>query len=117
MAIEIDGINEKRILDLFEGDMGLYRAVLHAFIASAPTALNKLRNVSRGTLEDYAEDIQNIKDSATRICAEEAKKAASELEKMAKDGNLSGVLHANEAFLEYMETLLDNLQKWLNSQS
>ena len=115
MAIGIPGVNEENLYALFEDDMELYISALSSFLVNTPMALNKLRNVSQETLQDYSICVHGIKGTCASICAEEARKKALELEMMSKNGDLPGVLAANEIFLKYMENLLDNLQKWLKN--
>jgi HPt (histidine-containing phosphotransfer) domain-containing protein len=117
VAVGIPGVDEQSLLDLFEGNMALYKTVLGFFIEKAPAALDRLRNVSQDTLSDYTNNIHGLKGACANICAEEARKKALELEMTAKAGDLAGVLAGNEPFLKYMEELLAGLQNWINDSS
>jgi HPt (histidine-containing phosphotransfer) domain-containing protein len=113
MAIGITGVDEKIFLDLFEGDKELFTSILSSFVGKTPGVLTSLRNVSQAALGDYANNIHGLKGSCANVCAEEARVTASKLEMMAKAGDLSGVLAANEAFLKYMDNLMNDMQNWL----
>jgi hypothetical protein len=115
MAIGIPGVDEHIFLDLFEGNMELFVSVLRIFADKAPVTVDSLRNVSQATLPDYAINIHALKGACANVCAEEARKAALELEMTAKAGDLAGVLARNEAFLKKMDELLANVQKWLKN--
>jgi HPt (histidine-containing phosphotransfer) domain-containing protein len=115
MAINIPGVDENVFNDLFDGDIGLYATVLRSFVDKTPSVLNKLAVVLKETLPDYANNIHGLKGACANICAEEARKAALELETLSRNGDLSGVLAHNAAFLKYMEDLTAKLQNWLKN--
>jgi HPt (histidine-containing phosphotransfer) domain-containing protein len=115
MAVNIPEIDENIFHDLFDNDEELFIAVLRTFVEKTPDILSKLENVSEETLPDYAAVIHGIKGTCANICAEKARKMALKLEKMAKNGDLSGVLADNEIFLKDMEDLRINVQKYLES--
>jgi HPt (histidine-containing phosphotransfer) domain-containing protein len=115
MAIGIPGVDEQSFADLFEGDTALYVSILSSFVGKTPGVLNSLRNVSQATLADYTNNIHGLKGACANICAEEARKTALKLEMMAKDGDLTGVLASNPAFIKYMEDLLIGLGNWLKN--
>jgi HPt (histidine-containing phosphotransfer) domain-containing protein len=113
MKIGIYGVDEEGFAELFEGNMELYVSILKSFVGKTPGVINSLRNVSQATLADYFTNIHGLKGACANICAEDARKTASKLETMARAGDLSGVLAANEDFLKYMDDLMDRLQNWL----
>jgi HPt (histidine-containing phosphotransfer) domain-containing protein len=115
MAFGIPGVDEEKFFDLFDNDMELYIIVLRTFVTSTPSTLDKLRNVSQETLPNYATHIHGVKGTTTNIGAEEARQKAIKLEAMAKAGDFSGVQAGNEAFLKYMDDLLDNLKNWIDN--
>jgi HPt (histidine-containing phosphotransfer) domain-containing protein len=115
MAIDIPGVDEGTFLDLFEGDVKLFQAVLTSFVSKTPGVLSKLAVVSRDTLQDYANNIHGLKGACANICAEEARKSALKLETMSRADDLSGVLAENGTFLKYMEDLLEKLQNWMKN--
>jgi HPt (histidine-containing phosphotransfer) domain-containing protein len=99
-------------LDIFGGDEELYIEVLESYLSTTPGSLDKLRNVSAETLPTYAIAVHNVKSTSRTIGAENLGNAAFELEKMAKSGDLAGVLAHNEVFLKNAEELLANIRKW-----
>ena len=117
MNIQIPGVDEEKVLELYEDDINLYIKVMRSFVSVTPAVLDKLRNVSAETLADYAICIHSIKGTSTTIGAEETRKAAFNLEKMAKAGDLPGVLAENNAFIAHAEKLLDDLRRWLEQRA
>ena len=103
-------------LDLYGGEMDIYISVLESFAANTMDALNKMRNVTQETISDYAIIANGIKSVSATIAAEDINERAKKLERMAKDGDLSGILADNEAFLKDAETLVNNVKTWLASQ-
>jgi HPt (histidine-containing phosphotransfer) domain-containing protein len=116
MTIGIPGVDEQKFVSLFEGDTELYMSVLRSFTEKTPGVMDKLRNVSQAALPAYIDNIHSLKGACANVCAEEAREKALNLEMMAKAGDFPGVLACNEAFLKYMEDLLDGLQNWLKDQ-
>ncbi|MDR2952431.1 MAG: Hpt domain-containing protein [Treponema sp.] len=112
MAIGIPGVDENGFDDLYDGDKELYVSVLHSFLDKTPSVLSKLAKVSNDTLPDYATTVHGLKGALAAVCAEEHRKAALELEKFSRSGNLAGVQAKNGAFLKSVEELLENIQQW-----
>jgi len=115
MAIGIQGVDENIYQDLFDGDEEVFKDVLNAFVEKTPTVLNGLANVTKETLHDYAVNIHGLKGACATVCAEEAKKMALNLETMARNGDLSGVLAEHNHFVKYIEALLERFQNWLKN--
>lgn len=115
MPIGINGIDEEIFKDLLDSDEELFISLISSFVNKTPSVISKLASVSKETLPDYAKYIHSLKGACANICAEEARKMAFSLEQKSKDGDLNGVLAENKHFLEYMEELMGNLQKWLKS--
>jgi len=113
MVIDIPGINQGRIMDLYEGDMEIYLPVLRSYLSVIPDTLEEISKVSAETLQDYNIKVHGVKSTSDSIGAEEARKMALELEMLSKAGNLAEVQAKNGAFLQYIRDLLDNIQKWL----
>jgi len=116
MVIGIPGIDENAFEDLFEGDLGVYKDVLHSFIEKTPSVLNKLSVVTKETLAEYATYVHGLKGACATICAEQAKNAAFSLEQKSRAGDLNGVLAENQAFIKMVEELLVRLQNWFRNQ-
>ena len=113
MAMHIPGIDLEKGLDLYDDEFDIYLAVLRSYIANTPAVLDKLRTVSAETLPDYAASMHGIKGTSANIGAEETRKAALELETMAKAGDLAGILAKNDAFLKHADAFMEGLQNWL----
>jgi HPt (histidine-containing phosphotransfer) domain-containing protein len=116
MAIGIPGVDEEVFNDLFDGDEGLYTSVARSFVDKTPSVVAKLANVSQESLAEYATNIHGLKGACANVCAEEARKAAMELETLSRKGDLAGVQSKNGAFLKIVENLMGGLQKWLKTR-
>ena len=117
MAIEISGVDTKSGLELCDGNMNIYLNSLRLFVSDIPTDLEKMRDVSKETLNDYSIIVHSVKSMSEYIGAEEARKTAKQLEAMAKNGDLAGVLSQNEAFIKYAENLVNGVRNWLAASS
>ena len=117
MTIEIPGIDEKKGLRLFDGDIELYLFLLNAFVSSAPEVINAMRNVSEETIKNYYVASHRLKGNAAQIGAENLSSKAAELESLAKGGDLSGILTLNEAFINEADAVLENIRIWLKKNN
>ena len=113
MAIEIPGLDAAGGLDLCDGDMNIYLNALRLYVSSIPASLEKMRGVSPETLADYAITAHSVKSMSEYIGAEEARKTAKQLESLAKNGDLAGVLAQNETFIQYAQGIVAGVQGWL----
>jgi len=113
MEIKISGVDVDTGLDLCDGEEDIYLRVLRAFVNAIPEAIEKMRNVSAETLQNYAVNAHGIKSTSESIGAEGTRKAAKQLEAMARAGDLSGVLSQNEAFFKQTTDLVDNIRNFL----
>jgi HPt (histidine-containing phosphotransfer) domain-containing protein len=114
-VVKIPGVNEEKVLDLYEGDTELYLKALEAFVVNTPKLLDRMQAVSEETLKDYIACLHGLKGVCTTVCVEEARKKAVYFETIAKAGNISGVLAGNESFLNYMRDLLVDIQNWIKN--
>ena len=117
MAIEIPGVDSASGLDLCDGNMNIYINSLRLYASSIPVSLEKMKGVSRETLEDYGIIVHSVKSMSQYIGAEEARKTAKQLEALAKGGDLAGVLAQNEAFIQYAQTIVASVRNWLEKNA
>jgi HPt (histidine-containing phosphotransfer) domain-containing protein len=113
MQIEIPGIDSQIVADLYNDDLEMYTTILHSFVNRIPEVLNKIRNVSSETLPDYKIKIHALKGSSGSVGAKETMAEAARLEVMAKNEDLAGILAGNDAFLERVDVLVDDIKSWL----
>jgi HPt (histidine-containing phosphotransfer) domain-containing protein len=113
MTLNIPGLNFEQGLDVFEGEVDDYLGALNSFTASIPQIIQKLRNVTKENLQDYAILVHGLKSTSGWICAEGIQKEAMELEALAKAGNISEVLSRNNKFLDAVQTFITNLEAQL----
>jgi len=112
-AVDIPGINARLGLSLYEGDMEIFTDILQSYVKNIPAELEKLRGVSESNLPMYAINIHTMKGASASIGAKDLANRANKMEKLAKAGDLPGILEMNESFIEDAETLIANIQHWL----
>ena len=112
-GLAIPGINEKKSLALFGGDSEAYLSVLRSYAANTPDILEKLRSPSKENIGDYAVAVHGLKGASESIGAGPVAKKAAGLEKMAKSGNLTGILNKNPVFLKAAGKLVDDIRAYL----
>jgi len=117
ITVEIPGVNAILGLSLYEDDMDMYLAILQSFADNAPEEIEKLRDVTEENLPEYAIDIHTIKGISSTIGAESISERAKEMERMAKESDLSGILEVNEEFINDTETLVAGVKEWLAKNS
>jgi len=113
MAVDISGVEQEKIMELYDGDLEIYLPVLRSYLSVIPAALDKIQSVSAETLSEYTVKVHGIKSTSESIGAQDARKMAAEMEAMAQAGDLSGILAKNEAFIKYVRNLTKNIQDWL----
>jgi HPt (histidine-containing phosphotransfer) domain-containing protein len=113
IKIEIPELDTDSGLGLCDGDTGIYLHSLRLFASNMPATLEKLRSVTEEKLSDYAISVHGIKGMSQYIGAETARETAKKLEFLAKDGNFKGVLAENEAFIKYVEKIINGIKNWL----
>ena len=90
---------------------------LRIYISSMPAALEKMQNVSEETLKEYIVTIHGVKGISETICAEEVASAAKQLEEIAKNNDLAGVLALNGSFIMHAEKIVDSIRSWLTKKN
>jgi len=109
----IEGIYVQKVFDLYSGRMEIYLPVLRSFADNTPGIVKKLRSVTAKSLPIYTITVHGLKGASASIGAEEVREKCFNLEKMAKAGDLQGVLLVNEAFLRDVDILVDKINVWL----
>ncbi|MCL1823219.1 MAG: ATP-binding protein [Oscillospiraceae bacterium] len=105
----ISGLNAAQGLNVFEDDEDDYISALRSFIKSASGIIEKLKDVKKDNLSEYVINVHGLKSVSAWICAEEIREKALELELLAKEGDLSGVLERNGAFLNKVVEFISEL--------
>jgi signal transduction histidine kinase/CheY-like chemotaxis protein len=113
MKIDIPGVDEKKIMEMYDGDFDIFLPVLRSYLSVIPEALEKMSHVTGETLPQYTVTVHGVKSTSDSIGAEEARKMALELEMAGKAGDFSLVQAKNGALIQYIIELLANIQKWL----
>jgi len=113
VAIQIPGVDTEKGLALYGDDVEVYISVLRSYVSNVSTVIEKLRNVSKETLSDYAIIVHGLKGISAGIGAEKIRETAANLEMLSKAGDLEGVLKINEAFVKDTENLASCVKAWL----
>jgi CheY-like chemotaxis protein/anti-sigma regulatory factor (Ser/Thr protein kinase) len=113
VKIDIPGLDEAKIMEIYDGDMDIFLPVLRSYLSVIPESLEKMSHVSAETLQEYTVIVHGVKSTSDSIGAEEARKMALELEMAAKTGDFPLVQAKNGALIQYVKELLANIQKWL----
>jgi len=112
-AIDIPGVDTEMGLSFYGGDLDIYVPTLLSYTINTPEALDKLRTVSEETLPEYVINVHGLKGTSASIGAEKIREAAADLEKIAKAGDLQGVLAKNDMLIKQTENILANIKAWL----
>ena len=100
-------------LELCDGEVNIYLRALQLYVTNMSTTLEKMRDVSEETLKDYTVSAHGIKGLSEYVGAEKVKETAKQLETMARQGDLSGVLAQNTDFIKNAENLVNDVRNWL----
>jgi PAS domain S-box-containing protein len=113
LSAQIPGINMKLGLSLYEDDMDMLIEVMRSYSENVPSELERMKGVNEENLPQYAIDIHTMKGASSSIGAKDLMLRAKKMERMAKSGDLAGVLELNEQFIEDASALVANIKKWL----
>jgi signal transduction histidine kinase/DNA-binding NarL/FixJ family response regulator len=105
----IEGLNIEAGCSRFGGE-NAYREVVRSYATHTPNLLDKLRQVAKETLPEYAVAVHGLKGSSYGICADTVGKMAEELESAAKKGDIETVAVKNGDLIREAEALLSNLR-------
>jgi CheY-like chemotaxis protein len=104
----VEGVNLSAGVARYEEESA-YLQILRSFMVHTPELLEKMREVSKETLEEYAIIVHGLKGASYGICAEEIAGQAQILESAAKSGDFETVQAKNGVFMETVEVLLSAL--------
>jgi PAS domain S-box-containing protein len=113
LAINIPGVDTKKGIFFYGGDMDIYLPLLRSYISNTPEVLKKLKTVSKETLSSYVITVHGLKGTSASIGAEQIREAALNLEDMARAGNLDEVLAGNGSLIHETEIIVANIKAWL----
>jgi len=112
-VINIPGVDTEKGLSLYGDDLDIYLPTLHSYVSSTPDVLDKLRTVSEENLQEYIINVHGLKGSSASVGAETVRETASNLEKLARAGDLQGILAENDTFIKSTENIIANIKTWL----
>jgi signal transduction histidine kinase/CheY-like chemotaxis protein len=106
----IPGMDIPQGLARYSEDEEAYLSILRSYMNNTPVMLESIRDVRAETLSVYAITVHGVKGSSYGISAESVGRQAEALEEAAKAGNLEFIKSHNGAFIEAVETLIQNFQ-------
>jgi len=109
----IEGLDIVKGLQMFDNDAEFYVRVLHAYIVSARSAFDIIKNVSEENLSVYKINVHGIKGTSFGICASDVGDEAALLEKAAASGDMGYINEHNPSFIEMLETLVSDAGEML----
>jgi HPt (histidine-containing phosphotransfer) domain-containing protein len=113
MKLNISGVDTKKGLSYYGDDPDIYLQLLRSYIVNAPMSLDRIGKVTHETLKEYIISVHGLKGTSASIGAETVREAASNLEKMARAGDIESVLANNENFIKNTEKILSGIKAWL----
>ena len=113
MNIEIPGLDVKMGLELCGGEVNIYIRALRLYVSNMSETLEKMRGVSEETLKEYIISVHGVKGLSEYVGAEETRAQAKQIEALAKNGDMAGVLAQNANFIKHSESLVSNIRNWL----
>jgi len=107
--ISIEGIKLNHLLSHIDNDGIMLEEVLRIYAGYTKQQIEKIRQVNRENLDDYAITVHGIKGSSRGVYAEEIGKKAESLEEAAKAGDMEFINDNNPGFIESVEKLINDI--------
>ena len=116
MHIDIDGIDVKMGLLFSGGELEIYLKALAVFYKDGKDKLREIRNcLENNDIKLYTTIVHGIKSSALNIGAREISDYAKDLEKSGRNGTTIYITENNDAFLEQLNILLENINAFIST--
>ena len=113
--IIIPGLDIPSGIERFNGDEKEYLDILRSFADNTAPILEKIKNVEKDTLSDYAIIVHGIKGASKGIAAGPVGEFAEQMEKMAKAGNYDYVYENNKKLILCVENLIKDIKTLLKN--
>jgi len=113
----IPGLSMNKGIERFGGDVESYFGVLRSYAVNSRPLLATARGVNWENLAGYAIIVHGLKGSSRSIGADRVGDQAEALEKAAKARDIDFVLANNAAFIDAVDTLINNLNELLRQRS
>jgi CheY-like chemotaxis protein len=110
---EIPGLDMKKGVEQFDGDMDAYLKILRSYAKNTRQQIEMIKEVSRDNLKDYMIIVHGIKGSSWVISANAVGEQASALENAAKAGDYEFITANNNALLESVLKLVTDIEELL----
>jgi CheY-like chemotaxis protein len=116
LARKVEGVDINKGLDRFSGDWETLLQVMKSFIVNTKPVLDTIKEVNVENLPDYAIIVHGVKSSCRGISAETAGSQAEALEKAAKAGDFDFVQKNNQALIDIIAKLINDLDEALHEE-
>jgi PAS domain S-box-containing protein len=113
IVIDIPGVNTKKGLSFYGGEIDIYLSLLRSYVSNTSKLLKKLKAVSKETLPDYVISVHGLKGTSAGIGAEIIRENALNMEAISRAGDLDGVLSGNDKLISDTEIIVANIKTWL----
>ena len=117
LTYDITGVDIREALEQFNRDEEILLQVFRTYADTTVPLLEKMKDVDRDKLSDYATIVHGIKGSSRGICAEELGAVAEKLEKAAKSDDFEYVLDNNPVFIDATMKLIASINEMLEAIS
>jgi len=111
----ISGLNISKGLKRFGGDEEVYLNILRSYTVNTLPVLERIKDVDKDNLLNYATDVHGIKGSSYGIYANSVGDLAEELEKASKAGDFHFVNKKNKRLIKLTERLIIDINDMLSN--
>jgi len=109
----IEGLDIRKGLELFDKDAEFYIRVLNAYVVSVKSAFDIIQNVSEENLAIYKINVHGIKGTSLGIRAMQIGEDAALLEKAAASGDMDYIKKHNTQFFETISKIVLDIEEML----
>ena len=114
----LDAFDENALLERVDGDVEFLDETIAMLDEDCPALLDEIQAAARsGDAAALIRPAHALKGMLTNFCAEPAETAARELEKMGREGRLTGVDRAADRVRSETERLRKDLHEFLRSKT
>jgi hypothetical protein len=112
----VEGLDLAAGISLY-GNAADFLRILRSYSDHTPKLLEKMRDLSKESLRDYAITVHGLRGSSFGICADSVANFAGRLEQAAKDGDFEAVMAGNGDLIERVARLISGIRELLRKIS
>ncbi|MCL2719196.1 MAG: ATP-binding protein [Lachnospiraceae bacterium] len=113
--MQIAGLNIGKGIERYGGDVNTYLGILRSYVVNTRPILERIKVFNKDKSAGYIVDVHGIKGSSRGIYANAVGDLAERLETEAGAGNFSFVAQNNDAFLEIVWKLINDIEAMLSN--